>query len=902
MEPRLALSYSSQVGNGLLGVGWSLSGLSAITRCPRTVAQDGVRGSIGFDLNDRYCLDGQRLILVSGSEGLAGAEYRTERDSFSRIVAYGNAGNGPSYFVVKTKSGLTIEYGNSADSKIEAQGKSSVRVWAQNKVSDTKSNYYTITYTEDNANGEYYPIRIDYAGNANTGAIPRNSLVFSYEAKPEPSEAWLVGTKIRSSVRLADLRAYVDGVATQYFQLLYQQSPTTQRSRLVGVNRCDAVSSNCYPPFSFSWQANANATFQLNGASGLASGAFPQGSESDYITGDFNGDGITDIAAFHRNNNGTSVYTWLALANLGGAFTQKTGSGLNGGSFPQASSSQFLTGDVNGDGLTDIVALCYSSSGSSGYTWVALANGDGTFRLKSDSGLASGSFPQGSESKYTSGDFNGDGLTDFAAFHRNDNGTSVYTWVALANADGSFTLKSGSGLNGGAFPQSSASQFLTGDVNGDGRTDIVALSYSSSGSSSYTWVALANSDGSFSLKSDSGLASGSFPQGSESKYITGDFNGDGLTDIAAFHRNGDGNSVYTWVALAKGDGSFTLKSGSGLNGGAFPQSAASRFLSGDVNGDGLTDIIALSYSSSGSSSYTWIALANGDGSFRLKSDSGLASGSFPQGSESKYLTGDFNGDGATDFVAFHFSSNGASQYTWASATGLAGVNTPELIGSFTNGLVTASHSYGKLTQDEVYQKGSGAIYPVQDLRFPMYVVSSSSLSNGIGGVVTSNYKYGVLRAELGGGRGLLGFNWIENTQAETGLVSRIVYRQDWPYIGYPSETKKSKAGAGNNGVLTSTAMTYACLDPISGNACTSGIGKIYFPYASQSTESNWDLDGSTLPVVTTNNAFDRWGNATQVTITQSDGSSKTTTNTYNNDTGNWYLGRLLRSVVTSSTP
>src|SRR5258707_1068210 len=89
-EPRLALVYNSQAGNGLLGVGWNLEGLSAITRCPRTMAQDGVRGGINYDANDRYCLDGQRLVGVSGTYGTDGAEYRTERESFSKVISYGN--------------------------------------------------------------------------------------------------------------------------------------------------------------------------------------------------------------------------------------------------------------------------------------------------------------------------------------------------------------------------------------------------------------------------------------------------------------------------------------------------------------------------------------------------------------------------------------------------------------------------------------------------------------------------------------------------------------------------------------------------------------------------------------------------------------------------------------------
>src|SRR5712691_2301331 len=142
MEPSLALVYNSQAGNGLLGSGWSLEGFSAVARCPRTMAQDAVRGGINYDLNDRYCLDGQRLMLIAGaSYGADGAEYRTELETFSKIVSYGIAGNGPAWFKVWTKEGQVTEYGNTPDSQIQAQGKTTVRTWAVNKVSDTSGNY-----------------------------------------------------------------------------------------------------------------------------------------------------------------------------------------------------------------------------------------------------------------------------------------------------------------------------------------------------------------------------------------------------------------------------------------------------------------------------------------------------------------------------------------------------------------------------------------------------------------------------------------------------------------------------------------------------------------------------------------------------------------------------------------
>ena len=62
VTPQISLGYSSQGGDGIMGVGWSLSVGSAISRCPKTIAQDGVISGVNFTSNDRFCLDGQRLM------------------------------------------------------------------------------------------------------------------------------------------------------------------------------------------------------------------------------------------------------------------------------------------------------------------------------------------------------------------------------------------------------------------------------------------------------------------------------------------------------------------------------------------------------------------------------------------------------------------------------------------------------------------------------------------------------------------------------------------------------------------------------------------------------------------------------------------------------------------------
>jgi hypothetical protein len=193
MAPHLSLSYSSNGGDGYEGLGWSLTGISAITRCARTIAQDTVHGGVNYDANDRFCLDGQRLMLVTGTWGSGhtcaatyGADsscYRTEINNFSEVIAHGTQGVGPSWFEVHTKDGHYLQYGNSTTSQVPALGNSagSIREWEVNQAQDTKGNYINYTYSaEDTTYGQSYITEIDYTGNVNTGAATYEYVKFTY--------------------------------------------------------------------------------------------------------------------------------------------------------------------------------------------------------------------------------------------------------------------------------------------------------------------------------------------------------------------------------------------------------------------------------------------------------------------------------------------------------------------------------------------------------------------------------------------------------------------------------------------------------------------------------------------------------------------------------------------------
>jgi len=188
LQPQVSLNYSSQAGNGNVGVGWTLGGVSAISRCAQTMEQDGISGSKGISLDseDRFCLDGQRLILdpSSGAYGANGSRYRTEIDNFSRITSYGSAGDGPAWFKVETRDGAVIQYGKSSDSRIEARGganPATVITWAQNRFEDRFRNYILFSYEENSTGPVAYVLKaINYSGNARAGTLPSARLTFTY--------------------------------------------------------------------------------------------------------------------------------------------------------------------------------------------------------------------------------------------------------------------------------------------------------------------------------------------------------------------------------------------------------------------------------------------------------------------------------------------------------------------------------------------------------------------------------------------------------------------------------------------------------------------------------------------------------------------------------------------------
>ncbi|XXX73575.1 RHS repeat-associated core domain-containing protein [Sorangium sp. So ce134] len=254
IEPRLAIAYSSRAGDGLLGVGFSLSGLSSILPCHKTIAVDGVVDGIDGDETDVFCLDGQRLVSVLGPYGADGTEYRTEEESFTRVISYGS----PQLerFRAWLKDGRIRDY--------ERVGPLDFRMTKeQDRYGNTVSYIYADFAGGDAKEGEtehlidrieYLGHRIEFGygtdrygwGTMYTAGVPRGRrrvLRWIAVHGPNPSEQGLLWRY--------DL-AYEDGP---------EEDADTRRPRLVEVKRCGGL-GGCFLARQFRWSSRYGDWFK----------------------------------------------------------------------------------------------------------------------------------------------------------------------------------------------------------------------------------------------------------------------------------------------------------------------------------------------------------------------------------------------------------------------------------------------------------------------------------------------------------------------------------------------------------------------------------------------------------------------------------------------------------------
>jgi hypothetical protein len=404
-----------------------------------------------------------------------------------------------------------------------------------------------------------------------------------------------------------------------------------KRVDLVVANQCQS-SGNCNGNLGV-LLGNGDGTFQ-SAQSYLAGGY----TAVSVATGDFNGDGKTDLVVSNQCQSSGSCgngSVGVLLGNGDGTFGS-TQSYVSGGN----NTAEVVIADLNGDGRTDLVVAnqCQAQGSCAvGSVSVLLGNGDGTFQAARNY-ISDGVFTY----LMGVGDWNGDQKLDLVIVNQcqttgNCGGTVT---ILLGNGDGTF--QSPPNYPSGGYD---ADSVVAGDLNGDGKLDLVVTnlcqgSNCSHGNNGIVSVLLGNGNGTFQQTHP--YASGGF--GSSSVAI-GDFNGDGKPDVVVANQCStsdckSGGSVT--VLLGKGDGTLgTAKSYSSQANTSLSVAVA------DFNKDGKLDLAVANQcqDSNCKSGAVTVLLGNGDGTFSSAQSYGSA------GYFTNFVAiGDFNGDGNPDLA------------------------------------------------------------------------------------------------------------------------------------------------------------------------------------------------------------------------------------------------------------
>ena len=281
--------------------------------------------------------------------------------------------------------------------------------------------------------------------------------------------------------------------------------------------------------------------------------------------------------------------------------------------------------DLNKDGKLDLVVTNDTSGNFRSTVSVLLGNGDGTFQ-------AAAAYKVGpAPTSVAIGDFNHDGKLDLAVASATGNPTGYgMVTVLLGNGDGTF--QAGVNYSAGHAPW----YVVTADFNLDGKLDL-AVANPGAGGKGYVAVLLGNGDGSFQkpMKYNAG--------GEPTGLAVGDFNGDGNLDLAAADNCSCQRGAVS-VLLGKGNGTFQPAV-------SYALSSRSGFLaSGDLNGDGKLDLVAVQSTSDAVS----VLLGNGDGTFQPAKYYSVDRG------PSAVAISDLNGDGILDLATANETSGDVS--------------------------------------------------------------------------------------------------------------------------------------------------------------------------------------------------------------------------------------------------
>lgn len=598
--PQISLQYNSQAGNGLAGFGWSIGGLSSITLTNKnqyyhgTVAPANLSGT-----NGAYLLDG--VPLVQNDDSSLSAEYQLETAKGHILVKKHMSDSAVCNFTVLYPDGSKATYGISSNTS--AKIVYPITLWEDRLGNQIVYNY---SYT----NSDYRVTSIQYKHKNNSSYVGR--INFSYSTRTDYHTRYIAGQSSYQNYILKSITSISNGSTLCTYNLSHELKDGANLLTSIG---CTNSSGEQLRPLRFDYGSNnyyggsTSNDLRKNDYLFLSS-YFSNSGEVKFIynrgkmmASNFK-DGLVILPSFSNYGPIDRQLQWFTYRHKYGSIYSAEQDILIAPNltyfsdvFTVKTESEFQcinTADIDGDGVDEIVKVNFDGVSTSASTTglkvtVYGATSSGVSKKKSFTlgvrGIFSdnGVFISPVQRCYMYGDFRGDGKTQLLtiSFSSNEYYTTNESYASLID------LNSNSKITEQALFLLPYEDYINGkvvclDMDGDGKTELCHLSGST--------LNIYNLEGN-NLTLTKSISTVSSLLSKES-YFT-DINGDGLIDIA---REPIGSSLYWYIYCYNGQ-EFTSKMVN-LNG----KTDDDEFMFFDINNDGLADLIQRN----GTSTYVYL--------------------------------------------------------------------------------------------------------------------------------------------------------------------------------------------------------------------------------------------------------------------------------------------------------
>ncbi len=892
VAPSLALGYQSGGSDGVLGRGWSLLGPSVISVASSTKHYNQKISPITLSSDDQYDLDGQRLVKISSSDESTHYidVYRTVVESRVRVRAYRPKTKGaqPTHFIVSTGEQIKRVYGQKKNAKLTSD--KGILAWYMHRTEDASGNFIDYNYQDS------LLVSIDYTGNAGVGLSPYNHVDFLYETRPDVHVLYAGGMIARKQsvrIRKVQMRTGLDNYVREY-RLSYGRSKLTGISQLTSIQEVTGLNSGetltALPATTFVWKEGDKTPLTFETVSTI-DGPTEEGFQV-LAQGDFDRDGRVDfilgpVDQYGRiKNSATKLHTYLSSAN----YVARTDLFALPTETYSGYERQIVTsGDFDGDGSTDFMLTYMSSKGvwrGKSNPLIYFSNADGQFEKKAVSWNPQQHPCVREDPKLRgTGDFNGDGAIDLLLQK------CIVTSVPGPRSDAVKMTVVNHDIGLGTNLDKPWKVYVA-ELNGDGKADVVVERTGDLCNARWvtleTYTNIAQDYRGFLFKK---VETVSPPHGTRPVGIA-DFNGDGLSDLLL----GYSSASDTWCQDKTKFSEFHLRpsKGDGTLADWLPTTktitAPVRVRAvGDHDGDGKGDFHA------GDKLYAY----NGE-IFEERPAIPLAS------NREIKIVGDINRNGVPDFVVATTDDKGRIAANTKLQPYLSKIGPPEEITSIKNGHGSSTEiSYARLTDPDVYQKGEGAQYPQRNFYAPLTVVSEVRNDTGSATKAVLRYEYtnGVIDVSQ---QRFLGFESMRTIDDWRGLSILETFVQGFPCRGMLKSKETSIDGIVVR--LEEHAPSYqthkggVAGQPTDCTNISPAVGTTYNAFARTQTETRWELDGTFWDTKTQETGVDRFGNVTFQKTTFGDNSTETVDTVYEYvvDARNWIPGRISTQKTVST--